>query len=112
FAPVRLLLGLDTALVTTLFALAIGLDALPKGVLIAASAGAFVVSFELLLPMLIVGRDPERVLELLLPSFNPIARALAPITGWATHLMSVRKRQAPMSLPDEAEEPSSASPTA
>ena len=32
--------------------------------------------FELLLPLLIVGRDPERVLELLLPTFSPIARAL------------------------------------
>ena len=38
--------------------------------------------FELLLPLLIVGRDPERVLEVLLPTFAPIARALGPMTRW------------------------------
>ena len=46
------------------------------------SVAAFVVVCELLLPLLIVGRDPERVLELLLPSFRPIARALGPLTRW------------------------------
>ena len=37
---------------------------------------------ELLLPLLIVGRDPERVLELLLPSFAPVAAVLGPMTRW------------------------------
>ena len=43
----------------------------------------FVVVFELLLPLLIVGRDPERVLEVLLPTFSPVARLLGPIAIWS-----------------------------
>ena len=43
---------------------------------------AFAIVFELFLPLLIVGRDPERWLELLLPTFNPIAKLLSPLTRW------------------------------
>ncbi len=77
FAPVRLLLGFVTVSETTLFAVAIGPTAVHRTLIVAASAGAFVVVFELLLPMLIVSRDPERVLELLLPTFSPVRACAA-----------------------------------
>ena len=42
---------------------------------------AFGAVCEFLLPFLIVSRDPERVLELLLPSFRIISRPLEPLTS-------------------------------
>ena len=100
FAPVRLLLGLVTVSETTLFAVAIGPTAFHRTVMVAASAGGFVAVCELLVPMLIVSRDPERVLELLLPTFSPIARALRPITEWTTRVIAAGKR--PPQAPEEA----------
>jgi CBS domain containing-hemolysin-like protein len=91
FAPVRLLLGLVTVAATTLIALAIDFQGAPRLALALAMASAFVAVFELLLPMLIVGRDPERVLRLLLPTFSPIARALGPLMQWVTHLLPAGK---------------------
>ena len=55
---------------------------------------AFVVVCELLLPLLIVGRDPERVLEVLLPTFAPIARALGPMTRWIARTVPSTRRGA------------------
>ena len=95
FAPVRLLLGLVTVAATTLLAVAIGLDSLHRMLIAAASAAAFVAICELLLPLLIVSRDPERVLELLLPTFSPIARVVSPITQWTTRFIAAGKRQPP-----------------
>ena len=63
---------------------------------------AFVVVCELLLPLAIVGRDPERVLELLLPSFAPVARALGPMTRLIARTVSSAKRAA--TAPAEADE--------
>jgi CBS domain containing-hemolysin-like protein len=91
FAPVRLLLGLVTVAATTLFAFGINLPGPPRAALVLASAAAFVAVFELLLPMLIVGRDPERVLRLLLPTFSPLARALGPLMQWTTQLLPAGK---------------------
>jgi len=107
FAPVRLLLGLVTVSQTTLFAVAIGPTAVHRTLIVAASAAAFVIACELLLPMLIVSRDPERVLELLLPSFTPIARVLRPITDWTTRVIAAGKRPSPA-----AEEASKQAPNA
>ena len=100
FLPVRLLLGLLTALATVLLAAAIGINATSLTMVIA-SVAAFVVLCELLIPLAIVSRDPERVLELLLPSFSPMARAIAPLTRWMTR--SATKRTAPPAV-ENAEE--------
>src|SRR5262245_53606651 len=105
FAPVRLLLGLVAVGETVLFAMAIGVDALPKQTLVAASSGAFVLVFEILLPMLVVGRDAERVLALLLPSFNPIALAIGPLMAWTMRSLSVGRRPpAVTAAPEEVAE--------
>jgi len=76
-----------------------------RTLIIAASAAAFVIVCELLLPMLIVSRDPERVLELLLPTFTPIAGILSPITRWTTRIIAAGKRSAPAAEEARAETP-------
>src|SRR5207244_13268945 len=55
---------------------------------------AFVLICELLVPLAIVGRDPERVLELLLPSFAPIARLLSPMTQLIARAVATSRRGA------------------
>jgi CBS domain containing-hemolysin-like protein len=91
FAPVRLLLGLVTAAATALLARGIGVESARPLMLVLISVAAFVIIFELLVPLLIVRTDPERVLELLLPSFRPAARALAPVAQWTSRAVASRR---------------------
>ena len=79
FVPLRLLLGLVTATATALLAWAIGLQGTHDVAFVVLSVAAFVIVCELVLPVAIVIRDPERILELLLPSFAPVARVLSPM---------------------------------
>ncbi len=101
FIPVRLLLGLVTGTATALLARSIGVDGAHTLSLVVLSLAAFVLIFELLLPLAIVSRDPERVLEVLLPSFSPVARALGPMTRWIAR--TVKSTSRPVA-PDEAAE--------
>jgi magnesium and cobalt exporter, CNNM family len=103
FIPVRLLLGLVTGGATALLARGIGVDqhTLPVVFL---SLAAFVLVFELLLPLVIVGRDPEAVLEVLLPTFAPVGRALGPMTRWIARIVAREKRSVSQPTPDEAAE--------
>jgi magnesium and cobalt exporter, CNNM family len=105
FLPVRLLLGVIAVVATALLARLIdAADAHTITFVIIAIVG-FVLVFELLLPLLIIGRDPERMLEILLPTFTPVARVLAPITGWlARSVASSRRAPAVPMPPDEAAE--------
>jgi CBS domain containing-hemolysin-like protein len=95
FAPVRLLLGLVTAATTALLASGIGVGGARQLALVIGIVAAFVVIFELLLPLVIVARDPERVLTLLLPSFVPVARALRPLPGWTFRAQGARPSAPP-----------------
>jgi putative hemolysin len=96
FVPLRFLLGLVTAGATALFAAGIGINGVHTVTLIAGSVVLFILACELLLPILLVGHDPERALELLLPTFQPIATALGPLSRWiARSLASVRKTSTP-----------------
>jgi magnesium and cobalt exporter, CNNM family len=104
FVPVRLLLGLANAAATALLARAIGVERPESLMIVIASVVGFVVIFELLLPLLIVGRDPERVLEILLPSFSPVARALAQLTFWTARPPAAPARSSATPSDDEAEE--------
>ena len=101
FVPVRLLLGLVTGVATVLLARALGVDGAGTLPVIVGGVAGFVIICELLLPLLIVGRDPERVLELLLPTFAPIARLLGPITRWISRSVTA-KRPSSSSSPEEA----------
>jgi putative hemolysin len=103
FIPVRLLLGLVIGAATALLARAIGVHDTRTLLIVGLAVLAFVLLFELLLPLVIVGRDPERVLEVLLPTFAPIGRALGPMTRWIARTVPTTRRGAPPT-PDEAAE--------
>src|SRR5690606_7146759 len=80
FVPLRLLLGLIIAITAIFLATLTGVDDVKDpGVLLLSMAGFFLV-FEHLLPLLIVRRNPERVLIRLLPTFKLFERILKPIT--------------------------------
>src|SRR5215470_11501952 len=104
FLPVRLLLGLVTAAATALLARGIGIESAQKLPLVVVSIGAFVIVCELLLPLLIVGRNPERVLEILLPTFAPVARALGPITRLIARSVASSTKQPAGATPEEVED--------
>jgi putative hemolysin len=104
FVPVRFLLALVTAAATALLATGIGIEGTPTVTFVAVSVVAFIAVFELLLPRVIVARDPEGVLELLLPIFTPVAYALGPLTRWMTPALSLTAtRRASPPSGDEAE---------
>jgi CBS domain containing-hemolysin-like protein len=103
FVPVRLLLGLVTGVATALLARALGVEGADKLPVIVAGVAGFVIVCELLLPLLIVARDPEKVLELLLPTFAPVARILKPFTLGISRLMAT-KRPSPAVTPAESDE--------
>ena len=76
FVPARLIQGLILVAATMLLMV----EARPHGpaalVLVLGGMFVFTVAIGQLLPLLIVRRDPERVLEVLLPAFTVVARGL------------------------------------
>src|SRR3989475_1422894 len=102
FLPVRLLIGLVTGGATALIALAVGVDAAHRVTIVIIAVVGFVIVCEVLLPLLIVGRDPERILDILLPSFTPMTRMLGPMTRWIARSVASTKR--PLATPAAAEE--------
>jgi len=94
FVPVRMLIGVCTVLAGALIARLSNIqDALSVATFIV-SLVAFVVVCEHLLPMLIVRRDPEGVLDVLLPVFHVVARVLTPVTATILDVIALR-REAP-----------------
>jgi CBS domain containing-hemolysin-like protein len=110
FIPLRLLLGLVTAAATTLIADAVGVGAAHKLTLIVASVLAFVIFCELLIPLIIIRRDPAYWLDLLLPTFVPVTRGLAPLTQWIAKRMNVRGPSVPIASAPETAQPDDADP--
>jgi len=104
FVPVRLLLGVVTGAATTLLARAIGVDGAHTWTTVVLSIAGFVLFFEILAPLVVVSRDPERALEVLLPTFAPIERALGPMTRWIARIVPAPRRGGPPPTPDEAAE--------
>src|SRR5438552_3932239 len=105
FVPVRSLLGLVTAAATALLARVIGVEGAHTLGSVILSVAGFVLICEVLLPLAIVNRDPERVLEILLPTFTPVARALGPLTRWiASKVADTKRTPGPPATPDEAAE--------
>jgi CBS domain containing-hemolysin-like protein len=102
FLPVRLLIGFVTGAATVLIAQAVGVAGAHRVTFIIIAVAGFVIVCEVLLPLLIVGRDPERVLEILLPSFTPVTRMLGPMTRWIARSVASQKR--PPATPAAAEE--------
>ncbi|MGH9253749.1 MAG: hemolysin family protein [Vicinamibacterales bacterium] len=80
FIPVRILIGLCTVLAGVLIARVSTVNSTQSVAAFFVSLVAFVVVCEHLLPMLVARRDAEQVLDILLPAFDPIARAMQPMT--------------------------------
>src|SRR5690348_6741476 len=74
FVPARILIGLATVLAGVLIARLSDIRDAQSVATFFVALIAFVVVCEHFLPMLIVRRDPERALDLLLPVFAPVAR--------------------------------------
>ena len=76
FVPIRLLLGVLFACATILLAILIGRGGWRSIAALILSVAVFSLVCEHLLPTLMVRRDPQKVLEILLPSFDRMARWL------------------------------------
>ena len=93
FVPVRLLQAVFVSMVTL-----VGVSLLERPEtgslgLILLGVVLFVLVFAHLLPLLIVRRDPEQMLGILLPSFHLIAKTLCPITDLLVGLLSAARRE-------------------
>ncbi len=92
FIPARLLMSTLTIVTAALLARVTGVDPAGFPVLVVSIIG-IVLACEHLIPLLIVRQDPERVLDVLLPSFDVIARLLKPLTYGLLRLGTSRRRQ-------------------
>jgi CBS domain containing-hemolysin-like protein len=92
FVPARLLISIVTVVAAALLARVTGLDRAGLPVLLV-SIIAIVLACEHLIPLLIVRKDPERVLDVLLPSFDVIAQVLRPLTSSMLRLSSKPRSQ-------------------
>ena len=97
FVPARLLLGILFSLATVLLAVLTG----PWGVslisiaALLACVAIYIVICEHLLPSILVRRNPERVLTVLLPSFSWIASAMMPISRPLVRLLTSANAERP-----------------
>jgi len=104
FIPGRFLLAIITVVAASLLARVTGVDAARGLPLLILGTVLFVLICEHIAPLIIVRRNPERVLEVLLPSFETIARLLMPLTI-ALHRLAVSRRERVGPAPDEPETP-------
>jgi putative hemolysin len=96
FIPARLLLGLIFSLATMFIAILTGRTGFQSIGMLLVFVAIFILVFEHVLPLLIVRRNPERVLEVLLPPFDVVARFLHPLTGGLVRLVAaVPRRERP-----------------
>jgi putative hemolysin len=91
FVPVRMLSSTLTVISAALLARVTGLNSAGFPVLIL-SIVAIVITCEHLIPLVIVRRDPERVLDVLLPSFDAIARLMRPLTAMLLRMGRSKER--------------------
>ena len=92
FLPARLLLGLIFSLATMFIAILTGRLGLPSIGMLLLFVAVFILLCEHVLPVLIVRRNPERMLEVLLPPFDFLARAVRPLTNSLTRLILEPRR--------------------
>jgi putative hemolysin len=112
FIPVRTLLGLIEAFTMLLLARIIGTSSASSISLLAVSFAAFGAVCEFLVPFSIVARDPERVLDLLLPSFRILSRPLQPLTLGLIHVINQQKRERVTPVASTGDEPDKESSSA
>jgi len=92
FIPSRLLMGVLTLLAAALLARVTGVDSRGFPILVFSMIG-IVLACEHLIPLVIVRTDPERVLDVLLPSFDVIAGVLRPLTAMLLRISTSRQRR-------------------
>ncbi len=93
FLPARILLGLIFSLSTMFITLLTGRAGVRSIGLLLLSVAVFILVTAHVLPLLIVRRNPERVLEVLLPPFDVVARFLHPLTGRLVGLIVAEGRR-------------------
>jgi putative hemolysin len=106
FLPARLVLGIIFSLSTMFIAILTGRAGFQSRGLLLLFVAVFILLCAHVLPLLIVRRNPERVLEVLLPPFDVVARFLHPLTGPLISLITADGRR------DRAEPASTGSPSA
>jgi CBS domain containing-hemolysin-like protein len=104
FLPVRAMLGGLHVAVAVLLVSVFGLDNAADLLWIGLSAAAFVLVFEHLLPYLIVRRDPEAVLDALLPSFDRLAGLAWPVVMPFRALLASRRDRPAQAQPPVSDE--------
>jgi CBS domain containing-hemolysin-like protein len=93
FIPVRILIGLATVLAGLLIARLSDIHDARSIAAFFVSLLAFVVICEHFLPVLMVRRDPEQALDLLLPVFEPLARVFRPLTSTIVGIIDSRRER-------------------
>jgi putative hemolysin len=93
FVPARLLLGIIFSFATMCIAILTGRTGFGSIGLLLVFVAIFILVCEHVLPLLIVRRNPERVLEVLLPPFDVAARFLHPLTGGLVRLIATDGRR-------------------
>ena len=91
FIPARILIGVCIILAGALIARVSNVGDSRSIAIFIVSLVAFVVVCEHLLPMLIARRDPEAVLDILLPVFQFAARAIQPMTVMLVGIIGARR---------------------
>ena len=97
FLPARLILGIIFSLATMSIAILTGRTGSLRSIgMLMVLVAVFILICEHVIPMFIARRDPERVLEVLLPPFDVAARFVAPLTNALVRLIvdARRDRQA------------------
>ena len=91
FVPARMLIGVCTVLAGALIARVSDIRDASSIAVFIVSLVSFVLVCEHVLPVLIVRRNPEGVLDVVLPVFHPVARVLAPLTTLILDVIGVRR---------------------
>jgi CBS domain containing-hemolysin-like protein len=101
FVPVRLLMGLIVTVASVFWVALLGIDGVQRLGSVALSMAVFVIVFEHLIPLLIVRRDPARVLDYLMPSFRVLATIVEPVTRTLVGIIAtLRRERASSAAPD------------
>jgi CBS domain containing-hemolysin-like protein len=95
FVPARLMLGVIFSVATMFIAILTGKTGIRSFGMLLLFVAVFILICEHVVPMLIVRRNPERVLEVLLPPFDVAARFFQPLTSALVRLIKVEVRREP-----------------
>jgi CBS domain containing-hemolysin-like protein len=104
FVPVRLLLGLVFSLATMFIAILTGASGLRGIGLLLLFVAIFILVCEHVIPMLIVRKNPERVLEVLLWPFDIATRFVRPLTRSLVRLLKAPRERLGIASPGVTDE--------